>query len=154
MRDARPSAVLEEAPPGPPGQRAAVTHRLAFHPWYGLATLLYMGAIILLSSMPHQPATPRQRLLEYGMNLGHVPLYAGLTLLLIRTIVPRPGLSLATRACVGAALLLVTFAVIDEGHQAFVPGRSASVIDLLFDMMGIGAVLLFHRLSALVSEES
>ena len=154
MRDPKLSTTLEEGRRGMAGSpEAAMTHPLLFHPWYGLATLLYMAGITLLSSMPRQPA-PSHTLLEYGLNLGHIPLFAGLTILLIKTIAPRRRQFLATRACAGAALLLVAFAAVDEWHQAFVPGRSSSVIDLLLDAMGIGAVLLFYRLSALVSEES
>jgi hypothetical protein len=130
-----------------------MTRPIPFHPLYGLATMLYMVGITLLSSTPRHPS-PRHMLLEYGLNLIHLPMFAGLAFLMIKTIAPRQRQLLATRVCAVAALLLVTFAALDEWHQAFVPGRSASVIDLLLDVMGIGAVLLFYRLSALVSEES
>ena len=146
MRDPRLSAVLGEARRG----RAA---SFAFHPWYGAATVLYMVGITLMSSIPRE-STPRHAFLEQGLNLGHVPLFAGLTFLLIKTIVPKQRGLLATGVCAWAATLLVAFAALDEWHQAFVPGRSGSVIDLLLDVMGIGAVLLFYRLSALVLEES
>ncbi|HZI94537.1 MAG TPA: VanZ family protein [Patescibacteria group bacterium] len=130
-----------------------MTRPIPFHPWYGLATMLYMVGISLLSSTPRHPS-PRHTLLEYGLNLSHLPMFAGLAFLMIKTIAPKQRQLLATRVCAVAALLLVTFAALDEWHQAFVPGRSASVIDLFLDVMGIGAVLLFYRLSALVSEES
>jgi len=125
---------------------------LLFHPWFGLATVLYMAGITFLSSIPRPPRL-HPPVLEYALNLGHIPLFAGLTFLLIRTIAPKQRPFLTTRACALAAAALAAFAALDEWHQAFVPGRSASPIDLLLDMMGIGAVLLFHRLSALVSEQ-
>ena len=125
---------------------------LFFQPWYGLATVLYMAGITFLSSVPRPPRL-HPPVLQYALNLGHIPLFAGLTYLLIRTIAPRWRPFLTTRACVLTAVALAAFAALDELHQAFVPGRSASPTDLLLDMMGIGAVLLFHRLSALVSEE-
>ena len=123
------------------------------HPWYGLATLLYVGGITWLSSIPRAPAPP-DLVLEYGLNIGHIPLFAGLTVLLVKTITPNLRPFLTRRACTFAALLLFSVAMLDEIHQSFVPGRSASVLDLGLDVMGIGAVLLFYRLSALVLEGS
>ena len=154
MRDSKLSATLEEGRQTMAGSPVAtIAHPFLFHPWYGLATLLYMVGITLLSSIPRSP-TPHHTLVEYSMNLGHIPLFAGLTILLIKTIAPKQRQSLATRTCTWAAMLLIAFAAFDEWHQAFVPGRSGSVIDFLLDLMGIGAVLLFFRLSALASEQS
>jgi len=154
MRDPKLSATLEDGRQGMTGAtEAAMSSPILFHPWYGLATMLYMLGITFLSSIPRQTAS-RHALIEYSLNLGHIPLFAGLSFLLIKTVAPMKRQNLATRACMGAALVLVAFAAIDEWHQSFVPGRSASFTDLLLDMMGIGAVLLFYRLSALVLEES
>jgi VanZ family protein len=144
MRDSKLSVTLPQA--------HHQTGSLSFRPWYGVATVLYMAGIILMSSMPRH-AAPRHALLEQGLNLGHVPLFAGLTFLLIQAITPKQRQFLATGACAGAAALLVAFAALDEWHQAFVPGRTASIVDLLLDVMGIGAVLLFYRLSTLVLEK-
>lgn len=153
MRDSRLTTTMEDGRRGIAGPPvSAMPHPALFHPWYGLATLVYMAGITLLSSMPRHPV-PGQSLIGYGLNLGHIPLFAGLTILLIKAIAPKRRQFLAARTCAGAAVLLVLFAAVDEWHQAFVPGRSASVVDLLLDAMGIGAVLLFYRLSALVSEE-
>jgi VanZ like family len=154
MRDSRLSATLEDGGQhGADAPEPTATKQISFHPWYGLAMLLYMVGITLLSSVPRNGG-PRHPLLEYGLNLGHIPLFAGLTFLLVKTIAPKKRQFLATRACAGAAVLLVAFAALDEWHQVFVPGRQCSVMDLLLDAMGIGAVLLFYRLSALVSEGS
>jgi len=144
MRDTKLTATLGETPRGTAAQ--------TFHPWFGLASLFYMIGIILLSSVPRHPA-PRNTLFEYGLNLIHIPMFAGLTFLLIRTFVPKGRGVASAPACLGVALLLVIFAVFDEWHQSFVPGRSASVVDVMLDMMGIGAVLIFYRLTALVTEE-
>ena len=135
------------------GPRAAVAQAPALNPWYGVMTLLYMIGITLLSSIPRQPG-PRHSLVEVGLNLGHIPLYAGLTWLLLRTMAAEAGRRVTPRTCITAALLLIAFGAADEWHQSLVPGRSASLIDLTLDMMGIGAVVLFFRLSALISEES
>jgi len=127
------------------------THEGLFHPWYGLATLLYVGWITWMSSIP-RPAGVSHLILEYGLNLGHIPLFAGLTILLVRTITSKSRSYLTLKACAWAALILFSIAVLDEVHQSFVPGRSASVLDMALDVMGIGAVLLYYRLSALVLE--
>lgn len=139
MRDSKLTVTVEDP------------RELSFHPWYGLATLAYMAGITLLSSVPRQDAG-RHVILEVGLNLGHIPLFAGLTFLLVKAVAPRRR-GLSTASCVWIALLLSAFAALDEWHQAFVPGRSSSPLDLLLDVMGIGAVLLFFRLSALASEE-
>ncbi|HET9480992.1 MAG TPA: VanZ family protein [Candidatus Polarisedimenticolia bacterium] len=152
MSDSKMSAALEAAGQGASDSHKAATRPLVFHPWYGLATGLYMAGITLMSSMSH-PA-PRPAIVQYGLNLGHIPLFAGLTFLMIKTIAPKHGQPFGTPAGWWAALLPVTFAAVDEWHQSFVPGRSASAIDFVLDLMGIGAVLLFYRLSALVSEAS
>ena len=132
---------------------ATVAHPLPFNPWYGVMTLLYMTGITLLSSIPRQPG-PRHNLVEVGLNVGHIPLFAGLTYLLFRTLAVGAGRRVRPMTCVTASLLLIAFGAFDEWHQSFVPGRSSSLIDLGLDMMGIGAVVLFFRLSALISEES
>lgn len=154
MRNSKVSTSIAEGSEGMAvSSGAEMTRPILFHPWYGLATLLYMVGITLLSSIPGRTGH-RNTLVEFGLNLGHIPLFAGLTILLIETIAPKRRQYLATPACMGAALTLMIFAAADEWHQAFVPGRSSSIMDFGLDMMGIGAVILFYRLSALVLEES
>ena len=126
MHETEMNAAMDKGRQSMTGRLLGVmTRPVIFHPWYGLATLLYMVGISLLSSTPRHPS-PRHALLEYGLNLSHLPMFAGLAFLLIKTIAPKQRQLLATRACAVAALLLVSFAALDEWHQAFVPGRSAS----------------------------
>jgi VanZ family protein len=42
-----------------------------------------------------------------------------------------------------AALFALIVAIADEIHQAYVPGRDASLTDVLLDMAGIGIVIFF-----------
>jgi VanZ family protein len=48
-------------------------------------------------------------------------------------------------------ILLITFgiatvfAISDEIHQSFIPGRTASVYDFLADLIGIALAMFFHR---------
>jgi hypothetical protein len=100
-------------------------------------------------------------------SLLHIPLYGILTFLLILAFEPLKlnptNLSRETRSLFhwdpsnpsnpsnpinlkthfllpGGIALIV--AIIDEIHQAYVPGRDASITDVLLDMVGISLVLL------------
>jgi hypothetical protein len=100
-------------------------------PWRTAVVLAYMGGIFWLSSLP------ASRVAALGIpaeliGLAHVLLFAGLgsvTLLAVtgRT-VPRVALAVA---------LALGFALTDEWHQTFVPGRVFSLVDLGSDALGI-----------------
>ncbi len=75
---------------------------------------------------------------------GHIVAYAALGLLLVRAL-HRSHIRL-TRACLLAALIAMSYAATDELHQAFVPYRGSSVIDLGIDLVGVTVgILLAHR---------
>ncbi len=97
-----------------------------------LVPLLYMGAVFYLSSLS------ARELQRWGVttllaNLAHVPLYAGLAWATLWAVVGPLGPRLA---CVGLGCL--AFAVTDEFHQNFVPGRVFSLGDVGADALGIG----------------
>ena len=77
-------------------------------------------------------------------SLLHIPLYGILTFLLIFSFVPMTQLPnyLITRFLVVGFIALVV-AIADEIHQAYVPGRDASITDVLLDLVGITLVLFF-----------
>jgi len=90
-------------------------------------------------------------------SLLHIPLYGILTFLLILSLVPfkfnptnssNPSNPINPKAhflLPGGIALIV--AIADEIHQAYVPGRDASVTDVLLDLVGINlALFLFFRL--------
>jgi VanZ family protein len=101
-----------------------------------IPALLYMALIWSVSSMsaPEFPvgAFPFR---DKGV---HAILYSGLAFLVahacLRTFRGRPRARIALVAC----FVTIMWGFLDEVHQAFVPGRSADLIDLLAD--GIGAV--------------
>ena len=149
-------AELNAANPGT--SRAAAPPRATLRqgrlrPGWGLLAATYLMGITWLSSIPRDPS-PGGAVVEYGLNLAHIPLFAGLTWLLIQTVGVGSRRGIPGWVYSVAALGLALFALADEWHQSFVPGRSASLIDVVLDMMGAGAVLLFYRLSALASEET
>jgi VanZ like family len=105
-----------------------------FSAW--LPVVAWAGLIFTLSSIP-----------DLGTGLGgwdlvlrklaHAAEYAVLGVLLLRAI-GRPGPAFA---------LATLYAVTDEIHQAFVPGRQASPVDLAIDAAGaaIGIALVTRR---------
>ncbi len=90
----------------------------------------YMAGIFLLSALPGS------MLAEFGPRGGtadalHLPLYAGLALV---TLFALEGL-LWLRIGIATAVCLA-FALSDEWHQSFVPGRQFSIGDLGADALG------------------
>ena len=71
-------------------------------------------------------------------KLGHVTGYLVLTLLLLRAL-RRAGVAMAVPTALVAAL---AYAVSDEWHQSFVPGRSAAAQDVAIDGIGIAVAAL------------
>lgn len=103
-----------------------------------LPVLVWAAVIFTFSSIPH-----------LGTSLGiwdtilrkgaHVTEYAILGALLLRALGRSPAAFLAG----------VAYAVTDEAHQHFVPGRHASPIDVAIDSVGVLiGVLLFERARA------
>lgn len=69
-------------------------------------------------------------------NLAHIPAYALLTFLCLKSFVgsaSKNHIILSFFILAGLAL----FAISDEFHQSFVPGRSASFMDIGLDLIGI-----------------
>ncbi|MFN0244723.1 MAG: VanZ family protein [Planctomycetota bacterium] len=87
-----------------------------------------------------------QRPIDYGVdepifgiatNLGHAPLY-GILAIWLALCAPRENgwVRLDARTIGGILLAVFAYAIADELHQAYVPGRDASVCDLLTDVVG------------------
>ena len=103
-----------------------------------LATLCL---IVFLSHQSHPPGA------GLGLNpLLHLIEYALLTLTLVWGRSSGLRRVLGTRQLVWLWILGTLFAVSDEIHQSFVPGREPSVGDLLMDVAGVALVLAAYRL--------
>ncbi len=107
---------------------------------YWLVVFLYAGLIFVLSSMP----SPEGMKLFYGADeVIHIFEYAVFGALIVRAFRNTvSGMPLV--ACVVlSAVLASLYGIMDEFHQFFVPTRSASGWDALFDCLGgfIGGVL-------------
>ncbi len=97
-----------------------------------LLPLVYMCGVFFLSSIPGR------ELYGWGLttllaNLAHIPLYAGLAWATLWAVQGPQG-----RRVLWVALACLGFALTDEFHQTFVPGRVFSLVDVGADGIGIG----------------
>ena len=75
---------------------------------------------------------------EWAHVLVHFAEYAALAALWLWALLPLIG----GAAWPAAAAIALAYAVSDEIHQSFVPGRVSDPLDVLVDALGIGAALL------------
>jgi len=105
-----------------------------------LPPLVWMALIYLVSAQESVPSVPGlwDLLLKKG---SHILAYGLLTILYLRAM---RGSSIGdTPARALSAALAVTYALTDEYHQRFVPGRNGTLVDVAIDGVGIaGAILL------------
>ena len=106
-----------------------------------LPLLAWMGLIFFLSDQPDLPH-PELGWADLALsNVAHALVFGVLAGLWMRVLDGR------RHAWLVALLLTMLYALSDEFHQWFVPGRSADPWDLLADGAGaVLALLLWHRL--------
>lgn len=98
--------------------------------------LVYMGLVFALSSIPGRHVG------RLGLSISlvsalHLPLFAGLSWVTLSSLRgPR-----ALRWVVVAAVCMV-YALSDEWHQSFVPGRYFSIGDMVLDAAGVALGLV------------
>jgi VanZ like family len=103
--------------------------------------LLYMAGLYWLSSLPGtaEPGNPVIYILFYWppivQNALHIPAYAILTLVLRWAL--RAWMHSPNTAALGACAIASAYAVFDEWHQGFVPGRHSSLADVMLDLAGV-----------------
>jgi VanZ family protein len=79
-------------------------------------------------------------------KLAHFTEYAILGFLAARAFRSSPRPAMHSRWFLISLTLIVTYALIDEYHQSFVPSRTASIYDSLIDMAGgLTALLIIRR---------
>jgi hypothetical protein len=108
--------------------------------WYWLPPLLVMAAIFYLSHQPDLPHAPDPWLDVLLKKLGHAAEYAVLFLFLLRAWRRDRA---ADQALNTSLIATAAYAISDELHQAFVPGRKANWYDVLID---VSLALLLWRL--------
>ena len=108
---------------------------------YGGPVFLYAGLIFVLSSPTSLPSA-FQPLFDFDKGVHFVE-YAILGSLIYRWLSLWGGLGRRT-VFLATLLIGVCYAVGDEWHQSFVPGREASFLDLLSDGAGTAAGAAFY----------
>ena len=111
-----------------------------------LPVALWMGVIFLSSSRPITPGpfSHQSRWGEVLRNGSHVAAYAILAALTHRAVCkaaqergPKPPHSTAWIQTAAWALgVAIAYAILDEWHQSFVPGRRFALLDIVFDAAG------------------
>jgi len=109
--------------------------------WRWLAVVLWMGLIFYVSAqadLPHHPEETWDLILK---KLGHFSEYGILAVLVFWASV-QDAESIRTRAVLGAFAFTALYALSDEIHQSFVPGRDSQLLDVALDAVGAGLALL------------
>lgn len=121
------------------GERPGKTIRQLLWDW--LPPLACMGLIFVLSAQSHLPSAPGPWLDTLLKKAGHAFAYGVLAWLYQRALRPHIRTPLVLR--IASASLAVVYALSDEYHQTFVPGRTGRLFDVLVDGAGTcGAMLL------------
>lgn len=104
---------------------------VVFFHW--LAVLCYAGVIFFLSSLPG--TTLPQQLVLSDFTL-HIIEYLPLGFLMARAMQHTKASSSKKAMFLLCCILAIVYAISDEIHQLFVPGRQASPFDLIADSIG------------------
>jgi VanZ family protein len=105
--------------------------------------VIWMGVIFYLSAQPKLPgpASPFWNILL--KKLGHFTVYGVLAWLVLRALSRGRERPARQRWCAWG--IAVLYAMSDEFHQGFVPGRHPKVMDLLIDACGAATALLIEE---------
>lgn len=99
-------------------------------PWL-IGTVIWMAIIFLFSSQPDPDDVGGQRFHVGVYKLAHLVVYTVLGVLVAGAMQP-----MTRRAAWWAWVIVVLYAIGDEIHQAFVPGRTPLVTDVAIDAIG------------------
>lgn len=121
----------------------------AFQPHRAALALpaLYMGVIFILSSVAGTALPPdTSPTVEIAKTIihngAHIPLFALLAWLWCWSLA---GWNITLRRRIMLAFSLTTlYGGIDEWHQSFTPGRDASALDFMLDMLGAYIAVCFY----------
>jgi hypothetical protein len=104
--------------------------------------IAWMGVIFVLSSLDGLDSGSGR--LRFGLTkVGHVVVYFVLGALIDRAMGIRP----VRRQAWWVMVLLVSYAITDEIHQAFIPGRTPLLFDLVIDGAGgLAGIVAWRRL--------
>jgi VanZ family protein len=99
-----------------------------------LPVVAWMVLIFALSAQPTLPRSDDPLLDLVFRKLAHFSEYAVLAALFARAV--SRGTQLSARLAAHTLLFVFAYAVSDEIHQAFVPNRGPSAVDVIIDVSG------------------
>lgn len=102
-----------------------------------LAVLGWMGVIFFLSAQPRLPQLLPSLFDSFQDVIGHFVAYAVLAALVYWALT---GMR-ARRPAALTILIVLLYALSDEFHQSFVPGRHPDLFDIATDLVGAAAAL-------------
>jgi VanZ family protein len=100
-------------------------------PLRALVALSYTAGVLALTTLPGRQVA-RWGFSGSLLDLAHIPLFSGLTLVTLWAVVAPRGQRLAL-----VVPAIVVFAIVDEQLQRLAPGRDASFADFLRDVLGV-----------------
>jgi len=104
--------------------------------------LLYMALIWVMSSISHIDLPVGSfPLADKGVHAVEYCFLAVLVAYAVRQTFPERHLA---RTATVSVLIVVSWGVLDELHQAFVPGRSSDVLDIVADAVGGSVGVALH----------
>jgi VanZ family protein len=94
-----------------------------------------MAAIFVVSSIPNVTSTPG----GFADSTLHAVEYGILALLLLRALAKGQWRHVTGSTAIAAIAFAAAYAASDEWHQAFVPGRTSELRDVISDVWGAAA---------------
>jgi VanZ family protein len=117
--------------------------------WRGLPTIVRCGGVAAVmaflwwsSSRTPAPEAPFDPVVALLGNAAHFVAYFGLSL---AAWLAAPAVMPSRRLDAVALAVAVAYGAVDEWHQSWVPGRTASVVDLVTDLFGAAFAIWFVR---------
>lgn len=107
-----------------------------------MPVVLWCALIFFLSSQPILPGPEDVNLDFLVKKLGHITVY-GILFFFVHRALGRQS----THRTAQSVVLCVLYAISDEYHQSFVPGRTPMLRDIGFDITGMFLSWVFLRLS-------
>jgi len=115
-----------------------------------LAFILLVGAIFVEAL--HAP-TIDDSVVPNLDKIVHAIVFGLLAFLLLRSL-RAFGVASSWRRLLGVGLIVIALGVLDEWLQSSVPGRTASIMDLLADGVGVAFMLLMSSLPGAISAKT
>ena len=114
---------------------------------YAWLALAYAVLMLIVSSIPD--LSPPQLGFEYQDKLYHFVEYGIFSVLLFFTLLNSKRDFLRKNVLLISLLIGASFAILDELHQKFIPGRQADVLDFTADFVGVALIQIcfwvYHR---------